>query len=165
MSGRRPDLAFAFSHPAHALALFGGSGCIHPAPGTWGTAAGILVYWLLSPWISPLAWLAACAAMFLAGWAAAARTGRDLGEVDSGSIVIDEVVAVWLVAAAIPQGPWWCLAAFAAFRLFDIFKVWPASAIDRATTTAFGVMVDDIAAAGHAIALIWICIWGYQWIC
>ena len=38
----RPGLKFAFSHPAHTLALFFGAGCLRPGPGTWGTLAGVL---------------------------------------------------------------------------------------------------------------------------
>ena len=48
---------------------------------------------------------------------------------------------------------WW-LAAFLAFRLFDIVKIWPGSWFDRRMKSGLGVMLDDIAAAVYAWALI-----------
>ena len=35
---------FVLSHPAHWIATFFGVGALRPAPGTWGTLAGVLVY-------------------------------------------------------------------------------------------------------------------------
>ena len=45
-------LSFAFSHPAHMWATFFGVGLLRPAPGTWGTVAGAIVYALYAPWLS-----------------------------------------------------------------------------------------------------------------
>ena len=100
----RPTLAFAFSHPAHALALFFGAGCMRPAPGTWGTAAGVLVWIALISLNVPLAALIVLTVLaFVAGAWASHRTGIDLGVEDAGCIVIDEVAAVWLVLLMLPQ--------------------------------------------------------------
>ena len=40
----RPGWVFTCAHPAHLLALFFGAGCLRPAPGTWGTLAGVMVW-------------------------------------------------------------------------------------------------------------------------
>lgn len=150
----RPGLKFAFSHPAHAIALFFGAGCLRPAPGTWGTLAGVLVWIGLTRFLGWQA-LAVCivAALLIGAWAAE-KTSRDLGIADAGCIVIDEVAAVWLVCLMLPQIPVAWAAAFVSFRLFDIVKLPPASWIDRHLHNGWGVMLDDILAAVWAIAAV-----------
>lgn len=149
----RPTWRFAFSHPAHTVALFFGAGCLHPAPGTWGSAAGVLVWILLVKLHTPLAVLIALIAFlfFLGAWAAG-KTGVDLGVQDAGCIVVDEVAAVWLVCLMMPQkGLGWGLS-FVLFRFFDIVKLPPAAQIDERMHSGLGVMLDDIFAALWAIA-------------
>ena len=92
---------------------------------------------------------------FLIGVWAAGRTGDDLGVQDAGAIVIDEVAAVWLLLAVIPPGLLTTAAGFAAFRVFDIIKLPPASIVDRKLHTGFGVMLDDLFAALWAWAALW----------
>jgi phosphatidylglycerophosphatase A len=151
----RPTLAFAFSHPAHALALFFGAGCMRPAPGTWGTAAGVLVWIALISLNVPLAALIVLTVLaFVAGAWASHRTGIDLGVEDAGCIVIDEVAAVWLVLLMLPQNWIGWLAAFISFRVFDIVKLPPASTIDARMKNGIGVMLDDLFAAIWAIAAV-----------
>ena len=151
----RPTLAFAFSHPAHALALFFGAGCMRPAPGTWGTAAGVLVWIALISLNVPLAALIVLTVLaFVAGAWASHRTGIDLGVEDAGCIVIDEVAAVWLVLLMLPQNWIGWLAAFISFRIFDIVKLPPASTIDARMKNGIGVMLDDLFAAIWAIAAV-----------
>lgn len=151
----RPTLAFAFSHPAHALALFFGAGCMRPAPGTWGTAAGVLVWIALISLNVPLAALIVLTVLaFVAGAWASHRTGIDLGVEDAGCIVIDEVAAVWLVLLMLPQNWIGWLAAFISFRIFDIVKLPPASTIDARMKNGIGVMLDDLFAAIWATAAV-----------
>ena len=99
-------------------------------------------------------WVALTAALFMLGAWACERSGRDIGVVDHGGFVIDEVVAVWAVCIMLPAGWGWWLAAFLVFRLFDIVKIWPGSWFDRRMKSGLGVMLDDIAAAVYAWALI-----------
>lgn len=146
--------SFVFSHPAHLIATFFGTGMLRPGPGTWGTLAGVIVYGLLYPWLTAAQWVLLTAAVFAVGAWACERSGRDLGVVDHGGFVIDEVAAVWAVCIALPAGWGWWAAAFAAFRLFDIIKIWPGSWLDRRMKTGLGVMLDDMAAAAYAWALI-----------
>lgn len=150
----RPGLRFAFSHPAHALALFFGAGCIRPAPGTWGTLAGVLVWIVLVQFLGWKALLGCIAAAFVLGAWAAQKTGQDLGVDDAGCVVIDEVAAVWLVCLMLPQNWIGWSAAFVAFRVFDIVKLPPASWVDRTLHNGWGVMLDDLLAAFWAIAAV-----------
>ena len=78
-----------------------------------------------------------------------------MGVHDHGSIVWDEVVAVFLVLLAVPQvSLFWCTIAFLTFRLFDILKPYPIRYFDEKLTNGFGIMVDDILAAGYSILVI-----------
>ena len=145
---------FAFTSPAHFIATFAGVGLIRPAPGTWGTLAGVLLFGFLSPWVSFEAWIAATVVLFLVGCWACEKSGRDIGICDHGGFVVDEVAAVWALCLALPSGWAWWAAAFVAFRLFDIVKIWPGSWIDKNLKTGFGVMLDDLFAALFAWAAI-----------
>ncbi len=146
--------AWTFSAPAHAIATFFGVGMLRPAPGTWGSLAATLLFGGLSPWVTRGEWMALTAVLFVVGCWACERSGRDIGVCDHGGFVVDEAAAVWALCLALPEGWGWWWAAFAAFRLFDIVKVWPGSWIDRRLKTGFGVMLDDLFAALYAWAAI-----------
>ena len=145
-----PSLAFAYSHPAHALALMGGVGVIRFAPGTFGTLMALPLHAGLSR-LAPLLHLAAIGVAFLAGVWASGRTGRDLGAADHGGIVIDETVAFLLVLFFTPDHLFWLALAFLLFRLFDILKPPPIRYLDRTIVSGFGVMLDDLLAAGYTL--------------
>lgn len=149
----RPGAAFAFSHPAHAIALGFGAGLAPWAPGTFGTLAG----WALAlaiGWLAPAAMLAAAAAAFVLGLWACELTGRRLGVADHGSVVWDEVAAFLLILAIVPAQLGWQAAAFAAFRFFDIVKPPPIRQFERRWKNGFGVMFDDLLAAGYALLVL-----------
>lgn len=63
---------------------------------------------------------------------------------DHGSIVIDEVVAVWLVLLLCPTGLFWQLAGVLVFRFFDIVKLPPAAGLDNGPQSGWTVMIDDV---------------------
>ncbi|WP_255987733.1 phosphatidylglycerophosphatase A family protein [Chitinolyticbacter albus] len=152
----RPTWRFLTAHPAHFIALGFGSGLARHAPGTWGTLVALPLYAALALLLSPvqIAWL--CLPAFALGWWAASRTGRALGVHDHGGIVVDEIVAMWLVLCTAPMTPAGWALAFAAFRLFDIAKPWPIRWFDRKVHGGFGVMLDDVMAAAYAIASLWL---------
>jgi phosphatidylglycerophosphatase A len=147
----QPSWRLMMSHPAHQLALGFGSGLVRPAPGTWGTLFAWLVFAVLDPWMSDLAWALLIGTGFALGAPAAARTGRALGRPDHGAIVIDEIVAFWLVLWLLPGGVLTQAAAFAGFRLFDILKPPPIRTVDRRFKGGVGVMLDDLIAAFYTL--------------
>ena len=149
----RPTPAFAYSHPAHVIAFGFGAGLARFAPGTWGTAAAWLPGLLLGE-AHPLAIVALVAALFVLGVWACEVTARHLGVSDHGSLVWDEIVAFLLVAALLPRSLGWQLAGFVLFRAFDIGKPPPIRWVERRWPGGFGVMFDDLLAAGYALLVL-----------
>lgn len=142
-------------NPIHFLALGFGSGLLHPAPGTWGSLVGVIVGALVLPWLGAKIFFMLTALCFFLGIWLCERTSHDMGVHDHGSIVWDEIVAVFLVLLAVPQvSLFWCTIAFVIFRLFDILKPYPIRYFDEKLTNGFGIMVDDILAAGYSILVI-----------
>jgi phosphatidylglycerophosphatase A len=146
-----PSWRLMMSHPAHQLSFGFGSGLIRVAPGTWGTLFAWLVFDLLGPWISDPWWGVIIAVTAIAGAAAAQRTGAVLGRPDHGSIVIDEIVAFWLVLWLLPGSLAMQAFAFVVFRAFDIVKPPPIRAIDARFKNGAGVMADDLVAAFYTL--------------
>jgi len=147
----RPDAAFVFAHPAHFVAFGFGAGLARVAPGTIGTLLAFPLYWLIGRADASLAVLGATLLFFLVGVWACELTGRHLGVADHGAMVWDEVVAFLLVLAIVPDEPAWQAAAFVLFRAFDIAKPWPIQKLERRWKNGFGVMFDDLLAAGYAL--------------
>ena len=149
----RPSGKFLLSHPAHFLALGVGTGLAPVAPGTVGTLLGFPVYWMLTLWFGPSEILIATVLMFILGIWACQRTGNDMGIADHSSMVWDEVVAFVMILVFTPPGLFWQAFAFFAFRFFDILKPPPIREADRRWKGGFGVMFDDILAAGYTLLL------------
>jgi phosphatidylglycerophosphatase A len=150
----RPSAGFAFSHPAHAIALGFGAGLSPLAPGTAGTLAAWPVGWVLGGIVAPQVLAAACVALFALGVWACAVTGRDLGVSDHGAMVWDEIVAFLLVLAVVPRELGWQAAAFVLFRAFDIAKPPPIRWFESRARGGFGVMFDDVLAAGYTLLVL-----------
>ena len=147
----RPSAAWVFARPERILAFGFGSGLIHPAPGTWGTLLGWLLWAVLLQGL-PDGWLVLILLLsFAIGCWAAQRCTDDLGVADHGGINWDEIVAIWLVLWLMPHGFWAQLASVVLFRFFDIVKPPPVSLFDRRFKNGFGVMIDDIVAALYAL--------------
>ena len=151
---RAPSLRFLFAHPAHLVACGFGSGLSPFAPGTFGTLFAWLTYPLLKNQLADAEWLIFLAACTVIGIFAVGRTGRDLGVIDHGSIVWDEIVPFWLVLFFCPPGFAWQTMAFLAFRFFDIVKPQPARYFDERVKNGFGVMADDVCAGLYTILVL-----------
>lgn len=147
----RPSAGFVFTHPAHFVAFGFGAGLSPVAPGTVGTLLAFPLWWLIGPLYPPLVQFAILACLFAAGVWACDITGRHLGIADHGGMCWDEVVAFLLVLAIAPQERPWQAAAFFLFRLFDVVKPPPIRSLERRMKGGFGVMFDDMLAAGYTL--------------
>ncbi len=124
-------------------------GYVPIAPGTVGSAAGLLVYllvwWTDSPWVEA----GLIVAVFAVGVWAATTAERYFGGVDPGQVVIDEVLGMLITLAFIPVGLSGALAGFVLFRIFDVIKPYPAARFEH-WHGGLGVMADDAMAAVYA---------------
>lgn len=136
-------------NPLHLLALGFGSGLSPRAPGTAGTVAAVLPYWLLAQLPLPI-YLVATVLAFIAGIYICDYTSRALGVHDHPGIVWDEFVGFWVTMIAVPVDWRWILLGFVLFRLFDIVKPWPVKIADRGIKGGFGIMFDDLLAGIYA---------------
>ncbi len=66
----------------------------------------------------------------------------------------DEIVAFLLILAMVPQDPWWQAAAFFLFRAFDVVKPPPIRELEMRFKGGFGVMFDDLLAAGYTLLIL-----------
>jgi phosphatidylglycerophosphatase A len=140
------------------IATVGYCGYFPIAPGTVGTAAG-LVFYLLVWWSgSPIVEVGLIAALFAAGVWAGTTAERYFGGIDPGPIVMDEVVGMLITLAFIPVGWSGALAGFFLFRAFDVFKPWPARSLES-LHGGLGVMADDAMAAIYANLSLRLLLW------
>ncbi|QWE24898.1 phosphatidylglycerophosphatase A [Polynucleobacter sp. AP-Elch-400A-B2] len=161
-----PSLGWVFSKPSRALAFGLGSGLAPFAPGTAGTLWAWAIFLLGNYFLSTVTWWWIIALSILLGCWICGQVSEELGKKDFGGIVLDEVVAFWLVLIFImPANLWMQILAFALFRFFDAVKPGPIGVIDRhfkhledgdhASPSSFGVVLwrgfgiiaDDLAAA------------------
>jgi len=149
----RPSLRFAAAHPAHWVAMGFGAGLSPVAPGTAGTLLAWLAFRIADGVPAELA-LACIAVFFALGVWVCDVTGRHLGIADHASMVWDEVVAFLLVLAIIPAELAWQAAAFVVFRFFDIVKPPPIRWLEVRFKGGWGVMADDLLAAGYTLLVL-----------
>ena len=132
---------------ALAVATSGGVGYVPFAPGTFGSLAGLVLWWLLPA--SALVHLAAIVLLFVVGAWSAGEAERHFKGTDPGPVVIDEVMGMLITLFMVPVGWAGALAAFLWFRLFDVIKPYPANRFED-FHGGVGVMADDGMAAVYA---------------
>jgi phosphatidylglycerophosphatase A len=130
-----------------AIATVGGIGYAPVAPGTFGSAAGLLVWWLVPA--SPAVQAAAIVAIFVIGSWSGSVAERHFGRTDPGQVVVDEVMGMLITLFLNPVGWMGALAAFLLFRVFDVIKPYPANKLEQ-LHGGVGVMADDGMAAIYA---------------
>jgi phosphatidylglycerophosphatase A len=139
-----------------AIATVLGVGYAPVAPGTFGSAAGLLVWWLLPA--STAVQAVVIVAIFVAGSWGGSVAERHFGRTDPGQVVIDEVMGMLITLFLNPVGWPGALAGFLLFRVFDVIKPWPANRLES-LPGGVGVMADDAMAAIYANLTLRFCIW------
>lgn len=150
-SGRQGEV---LQRPSGWIASMGGIGLLPAVPGTWASAATLPLGWLIALWSGPWGLIAAAFAVFVLGVFASSRVIRQIETDDPSVIVIDEMAGQLLTLAFAPLTWPAYLAAFVAFRFFDMVKVWPASLVDREVGGGFGAMADDMVAGLYGMLVI-----------
>ena len=128
------------------------------APGTVGSAAGLVVYLIVWWTRSPAIEVALIAATFVVGVWSATLAERHFGGTDPGPVVIDEVLGMLLTLAFIPVGFSGALAGFVLFRVFDVIKPFPADRLER-LHGGLGIMADDAMAGIYANLCLRLVMW------
>jgi len=139
------------------LASNAGLGYAPVASGTFGTLAGIPVYYYLACFSWPLQLLTLLAILFLSFWVSD-EAGKIYGQADDGRIVIDELVGYLVTVAFLPFSWETALLGFVWFRFFDILKPPPANWFDRELKNGLGVTLDDLVAGIYAAMALRFCL-------
>lgn len=132
---------------AIALATALGAGFAPKAPGTFGSAVGLLLWWLLPA--SPVVQFVAIVVVFAVGAWSGSMAERHFGKSDPGQVVIDEVLGQLITMWMNPVGWGGALLGFLLFRLMDIVKPYPANRLE-ALHGGLGIMADDAMAGIYA---------------
>lgn len=155
---------------AWTIATFLGAGFWKPGPGTAGSVAAALIWWLAGRLFEHLAihigntavamvfylpWITAAAALLLFAVAVPASTvvARESGREDPQIVVADEVVGQWIALIAAPAGWEYALIGLVLFRLFDITKPPPIRKIEH-LREGWGIMLDDVGAGIYALIVL-----------
>ena len=141
------------------------SGYLKPFPGTWGTIPAWLIAWFFFRGDSTLLWGAAILATLLS-IAISSLAEPILGH-DSRKIVIDEWAGMFIALLFIDRAPLFVdeslllsdsslqlyVAAFVAFRVFDVLKLWPARQLEK-LPGGLGITLDDVAAGIQTVLFV-----------
>jgi phosphatidylglycerophosphatase A len=119
------------------------------APGTWGSLPGVALAWALGRTDRPWALAAGAVVVTAVGLWAADRAAALWGEEDPGRVVVDEIAGQMVTLAFLPPAPGVLALGFVLFRLFDVWKPWPARRLEDLPGGA-GIMADDLAAGAYA---------------
>lgn len=134
------------------VATSGPAGYAPVAPGTVGSAVGVVLYILIARW-SLGAQIACAAVITVVGLWASSAAARYFGSSDPSYVVIDEVAGQ--VVTLVGCGTEWStiVLGFVLFRALDIIKPWPAGRLESLHGGG-GIMADDLMVALYGQALL-----------
>jgi phosphatidylglycerophosphatase A len=137
---------------ATAIATLGPVGKLPIAPGTWGSAVTVLIWWFLMTETTPVIFAAIIVFLTIIAVPVSGSAEKILGK-DAGPIVIDEVVGQ-LIALSVCQGSMmFGFLAFLLFRLFDVWKPYPIN-ISQNLKGGWGIVIDDVLAGIYSAIVI-----------
>jgi len=141
---------------ATLVATFCGVGRLRPGPGSWASAATVLLWWLATrriaaSWQTIAAVVLSCL-VIIVGIPAASRVARASGQKDPQFVVIDEVAGQLITMIAVPVSWKSLLVGFILFRGFDIVKPPPVRQLEQ-LPEGFGIVIDDVGAGLYALVI------------
>ena len=131
------------------IATCGYIGYAPVAPGTFGSAAGLAVFYAVRSSGSLAVELATIMVLFVLGIWSGTEAEHHFGGVDPAPVVLDEVVGMLITLAFIPVNVFGAILGFLVFRALDVVKPWPSADMER-LPGGLGVMADDGMAAIYA---------------
>ena len=139
--------------PSHLFAAWFGVGLIQPAPGTWGSLVGLLIWYFAEFLHSSINIILPIFILF--SWLVCSQASKDSDFKDHSAIVIDEVAGMLVALSFVAHELIIYLWAFLLFRLFDIWKPWPISWVDKNVAGGLGILLDDLIAGLFAGGIIY----------
>ena len=124
------------------------------APGTFGSAVGLVVYYLVRRQASTAVELGAIALILIVGLWSATEAEHHFSGLDPGPVVIDEVIGMLITLALHPVNVVGAIIGFFIFRVLDVVKPWPARRLEL-LPGGFGVVLDDVMAGVYGNLLMW----------
>jgi phosphatidylglycerophosphatase A len=128
------------------VATCGYLGYVPIAPGTFGSAAGLAVFYAVRSTESVAVELAVIAMLFAIGIWSGTVAEHHFGGIDPGPVVMDEVVGMLITLALLPVNATGAIVGFLIFRVLDVIKPWPSAGFEK-LPGGLGVMADDGMAA------------------
>jgi phosphatidylglycerophosphatase A len=143
---------------AVVLATWFGCGYFPVGPGSAGSLAAVLMAAAAHQYLGAgrITFLVATIAMLAPAIWSSTQTALLLKTEDPGIVVIDEVLGVWVTLLGATALNWKSfVAAFALFRVFDIWKPWPVRRFED-LPDGTGIVTDDLAAGVYAAIMLYI---------
>jgi phosphatidylglycerophosphatase A len=129
--------------------MFTATGCfignVSVAPGTFGSALGIPLCFLISKIELTVALVFTIILIFFA-IVIAHEAEKILGEKDPGCIVIDEIAGLMVALIGLPFNIISVLTGFLVFRVFDILKPYPIRHLEVKLSGGVAIVMDDVVA-------------------
>ena len=149
--------AKSFDHnlrdPLVFLATGFGIGRVPKIPGTAGSLVAAIVWLVVLANTSPFVQSVALLIAIVIGYTLLTLVERRYEVGDEPSIVIDEIVGMWIALYLLPAVWWIYCVAFVGFRLFDIWKPFPVGWIDKSMHGSAGILLDDVVAGAMACVI------------
>lgn len=147
------------------FATFAYVGYAPVAPGTFGSAAGLVVYYFVHLAGSRPLELGVIAGIFVLGIWSGTEAEHHFGGTDPGPVVIDEVMGMLITLAFLPVTLTGAIVGFFLFRVLDVIKPWPSSRMES-LPGGLGVMADDGMAAiyGNVIMQVLVRVAPHGWL-
>lgn len=128
-------------------------GYIKYAPGTFGTLVTFIVYFFVKD-LEIIEFWFFFAVFFLLSLFFIKKASQFFEEIDSGKIVLDEILAFLPLIFIFDDSIYLFFLSFILFRFFDIFKPYPIYIIDLKLKNSVGVILDDFVASAYTLILI-----------
>jgi phosphatidylglycerophosphatase A len=135
-----------------------GVGYLPLAPGTWGSLLAVVLAILLHQLVNPyhvVVHLICTVLLFPLAWVTSGRVAQEDSVQDPDIVVIDEIFGQFFCLLWIPVVSFYWILGFALFRLFDIWKPFPAKQSER-LPGGLGIVMDDLVAGFYAGLILWL---------
>jgi len=128
------------------VATCGYLGYVPVAPGTFGSALGLAVFFAVRSAESVALEVGVILLVFVVGLWCGTIAEHHFGGIDPGPVVLDEVLGMLITLALLPVSITGAIVGFVVFRVLDVVKPWPSAQFER-LPGGLGVMADDAMAA------------------